>query len=169
MFEGICLIIFFIIGGLAALLAVFFLVMALVRQSKRMFKVGLILAIIPLSLYALTYWFYNIHIPNSNKQQEKAYAGTYVMITSIGTADKAILNMKQPRLILNMNNTFQLDKNEVTLFYGKGTWKAGATDDGQFEFKDNNNSIVFWATPSNNNKLEMDKNFSDRQHVVFVK
>ena len=45
----------------------------------------------------------------------------------------------------------------------EGSWKAR-----EFEFRDKNNSIGFWATPSNN-KLEVGKNFNDRQQVIFVK
>lgn len=169
MFEGIILIIFLIIGGLAALLALFFFIVGLVRHSKTMLKIGLAVAVVPLSLFALTYWFYRIHLPNLNKQQEQEYIGIYVMVSPNNSDDLSSAYRQQPRLILHTDNTFQLDKNDFTAFYGKGTWKAGATDDGQFEFKNNNNSIVFWATPTNNNKLEIDKNLSDRQKVVFVK
>lgn len=168
MFEGIILIIFFIIGGLTALLALFFFVLSIVRQSKRMFKIGLTIAVVPLFLYALTYWFYDIHIPGLNKQEEKEYAGTYVMVSS-NADDLSAAYRQQPKLVLNEDNTFELDKNNFTAFYGKGTWKAGATDDGQFEFRDAGNSILFWATPSDKNKLEIDKNFDDKQRIVFVK
>lgn len=167
--EGLILIVFFIIGGLTALLAIFFFVLAIVRQSKRLFKIGLMIAAVPLFLYALTYWFYDIYIPGLNKQEEKEYAGTYVMVSPNNTDDLSAVYGQQPKLILNADNTFQLDKNGFTAFYGKGTWKAGATDDGQFEFKDLDNSIVFWATPSNKNKLEIDKNFDGKQRIVFVK
>lgn len=169
MFEGIILITFLIVGGLAALLALFFFIVGLVRHSKTLFKIGMAVSVVPLSLFALTYWFYRIHIPNLNRQQEQEYVGTYVMLSPSNSDDLSNAYRQQPRLVLNSDNTFQLDKNNFSAFYGKGTWKAGATDDGQFEFKDNKNSIVFWATPSNNNKLEIDKSFSDRQQVVFVK
>jgi uncharacterized protein with PQ loop repeat len=169
MFEGIILIIFLIVGGLAALLALFFFIVGLVRQSKTMFKTGLAIVVVPLSFFALTYWFYRIHIPNLNRQQEQEYVGIYVLVSSNNSYDMSNAYTQQPRLVLNADNTFQLDKNDFTAFYGKGTWKAGATDDGQFEFKDSKNSIIFWATPSNNNKLEIDSNFSGRQKAVFVK
>jgi hypothetical protein len=169
MFEGIILIIFFIVGGLTALLAVFFFVIAAVRQSKTMFKFGLLTAIVPLFLYSLTYWFYDIHIPKLNKQEEKRYVGTYVKVENNNPDNKEINYTHEIKLILNADNTFQLDQNTFTNFYGKGTWKAGATDDGQFEFRDNTNSIIFWAIPSDENKLEIDKNFNDRQKVVFIK
>jgi hypothetical protein len=169
MFEGIILIIFLIVGGLAALLALFFFIVGLVRHSKTMLKIGLAVAVVPISLFALTHWFYDIHVPDLNRQQEQEYVGTYVTVSPNNSDDVSNAYRQQPRLILNADNTFQLDKNDFTAFYGKGTWKGGATDDGQFEFKDSNNSIVFWATPTGNNKLEIDKNFSDRQKVVFVK
>jgi len=169
MLEGIILIIFLIVGGLTALLAFFFFTFALVRHSKTMLKIGLAVAVVPLSLFALTYWFYRIHVPNLSRQQEQEYIGTYIMVPPNSFNDLDNIYRKQPRLVLNEDNTFQLDKNDFTGFYGYGTWKAGATDDGQFEFKDKRNSIVFWATPSDNNRLEIDKNFSDRQTIVFVK
>ena len=169
MFEGIILIIFLIVGGLTTLLALFFFIVALVRHSKTMLKIGLAVAAVPLSLFVLTYWFYRIHIPNLNRQQEQEYVGAYIMVPPNSFDDLTNIYKQQPRLVLNEDNTFQFDKNDFTGFYGNGTWKAGATDDGQFEFMDNNNSIVFRATPTNNNKLEIDKNFGDRQKVVFVK
>ena len=169
MFEGIILIIFLIVGGLAALLALFFLIVGILRHSKTMLKIGLAVAVVPLSLFALTYWFYRIHVPNLNKQQEQECVGTYVMVSPSSSNEVSNAYGQQPRLVLNRDNTFQLDKNDFTAFYGTGTWKAGATDDGQLEFKDSKNSIVFWATPTGNNKLEIDKNFNDRQQVVFVK
>jgi hypothetical protein len=168
MFEGIILIIFFIIGGLTALLALFFFVIAIIRQSIRIFKIGLTIAVVPLFLYGLTYWFYDIHIAKLNKQEEKEYIGTYVMVSPTAN-DLSAAYGQQPKLVLNADNTFQLDKNDFTAFNGKGTWKAGVTDDGQFEFKDAGNSIVFWATPSNKNKLEIDKNFDSEQRIFFVK
>ena len=165
MFEGIILIIFFIVGGLTALLALFFFVVALVKQSKTMFKIGLAVCIVPLSLYGLTYWFYDIHIPSLNKQTKEKYAGTYIMTHSDDDTTKYI----DVRLTLNSDNTFHLDKNNFTNFAGNGKWKAGATDDGQFEFKDNGNSIKFWASPYNENKLVIDENFNDRRSVTFIK
>ena len=169
MLEGILLILFTIIGGLTTLLALVCIILAIVRKSNRLLKIGTLVALIPLTLFALSYWYYNIHIPKLNKQQEKAYTGTYIMTTTTNIPDNDMINTPPPRLILNADNTFQLEKNSFISFYGKGTWKAGATDDGQFEFKDHNNSTVFWATPSNNNKLEIDKNFNDRQKVTFIK
>ena len=169
MFEGIILIIFFIVGGLTTLLALFFFVLAIVRQSKTMFKIGLGITVVPLSLFALIYCFYYIHIPNLNRKNDKAYAGTYVMILTNDSGDANGVYRQQPQLVLKEDNSFHLDKNHFTSFYGEGTWKSGATDDGQFEFRDKTKSIVFWATPYNNNKLEIDKNFGDRKRVVFVK
>jgi hypothetical protein len=169
MFEGIILIIFLIVGGLAALLALFFFIIGFFRHSKTMLKIGLAVAVVPLSLFVLTPWFYRIRVPNLNRQQEQEYVGTYVMVSPSNADNVSNAYRQQPRLVLNTDNTFELDKNGFTAFYGKGTWKAGATDDGQFEFKDSKNSIVFWAMPMNINKLEIDKNFSDRQPVVFVK
>ena len=120
MFEGIIFIIFLIIGGITALLVLFFFVIAAVRRSKRMLKIGLAIAIIPLSLYALIYWFYDIHIPKLNKQAEKVYAGTYVMI-SPNTSGNTNAGYTQPtRLILNTNNTFLIDKKSSSVFMVKG-------------------------------------------------
>jgi hypothetical protein len=169
MFEGIILITFFIIGGLTSLLAVFFFVLAIVRGSRAMFKIGLGIAIVPLSLYALTYWFYDIHIPKLNKQVKIEYVGTYVLISTNGSDDMGTAYKTQTKLVLKTDNTFWIDKNDFMSFYGEGTWKAGATDNGQFEFKDKRNSIVFWAEPLDSNRLKIDKNFNDRQQVVFVK
>lgn len=169
MFEGIVLIIFFIIGGLTTLLALFFFVIAIIRQSKPLFKFGMLITIVPLSLYGLTYWFYHIHIPDLNKQAEQAYAGIYVMITSDSTGITNSTFKESPQLILNVDNTFHLDRNDFTSFYGKGTWKAGATDEGQFEFKDSINFVIFWAMPSNHNRLEINRDINDRRRLVFVK
>jgi hypothetical protein len=165
MFEVIVLIIFFIVGGLTALLALFFFVVAFVKQSKTMFKIGLAFCIIPLSLYGLTYWFYDNHIPSLNKQTEERYAGTYIMTNNDNDTTEYI-NVK---LTLNNNNTFHLDKNNFTNFVGSGKWKTGATDEGQFEFKDNSNVIIFWASPYNENKLVVDENFNDRRSVTFIR
>jgi len=165
MVEGIVLIIFFIVGGLAALLALFFFVVAVVRQSKTMFKIGLAVCIVPLSLYGLTYWFYDIHIPSLDKQTEEKYAGTYIMTHG----DNDTTKYMGVRLILNSDNTYHLDKNNFTDFAGNGKWKAGATDDGKFEFRDNGNSIKFWASPYNENKLVINENFNDTKRVIFIK
>ena len=165
MFEGIILIIFLILGGLTALLALFFFVVALARKSKTMFKIGLCVCIVPLSLYGLTYWFYDIHIPSLNKQTEERYVGTYIMTHS----DDDTTKFEDVRLTLNKDNTFHLDKNSFTDFAGNGKWKAGATDDGQFEFKDGGNSIKFWASPYNETKLVINESFSESKKVTFIK
>ena len=57
----------------------FFFIVALIRRSKTMVKIGLIVSIIPISAYLLTYWYYEIHIPSLNKQEEEKYSGTYIM------------------------------------------------------------------------------------------
>lgn len=124
------------------MLAFFFFVIAIVRRSKPMFKLGTAVAIAPLSLYALTYWFYDVHIPRLNKQQEKAYAGSYTLIMN-REENTDIPYEKQARLLLNADNTFELGRNDFINFHGKGTWRAGATDDGQFEFRDSNNAVLF--------------------------
>ena len=111
MFEGIILIIFFIVGGLTALLALFFFVFALVRQSKTMFKIGLAVCIVPLFLYGLAYWFYDIHIPSLDKQTEEKYVGTYIMTHGNDDTTKYI----DIRLTLNSDNTFHLDKNSFEI------------------------------------------------------
>jgi len=169
MFEGIILIVFLIIGGLAALLALFFFVLAAFRKSLTMCKTGLALTTIPLLLYAVTYWFYYIYVPKINKQEEKAYAGTYIMVAPYSNDTADSIYKYQPQLILNTDNSFQLDPNDFTSFNGKGTWRAGATEDGHFEFRDNKNSIIFWAEPSNNNKLQIEREGLNTQTITFVK
>jgi hypothetical protein len=169
MFEGIVLIIVLIIGGLAALLALFFFILSGIRRSKTMLTTGLIIVIVPLLLSALAYWYYDVHIPGLIKQEERLYTGTYIM-TARGTSDSSGVGYgKQIKITLNGDNSFQLDINDFTSFNGKGTWKAGATDDGQFEFRDARDSIVFLAMPSNNNMLEINKNFKDRPGIIFIK
>lgn len=169
MFEGILLIAFFIIGGLTALLALLFFVIAAFRKSKTMFKIGLGITTVPLLLYILTYWYYHIHIPELNKRVENAYAGTYVMLASSSVGNSGIKYQQQPQLILNTDNTFKLDQNDFTSFSGKGTWRAGATEDGHFEFRDNKNTIVFWAEPLNNNRLQIETEGLNTQTITFVK
>ncbi|HEY0676854.1 MAG TPA: hypothetical protein VGD17_01165 [Chitinophagaceae bacterium] len=169
MMEGIALIIFSIVGGLSAMLALFFIIMAVVRHSRRMLKLGFIVAIIPVSMFALAYWFYKDRIPGLLKREEISYAGTYIMIASDTTDAMARQFRQQTKITLNADNTFQLDKNNFTSFYGSGTWKAGATDDGQFEFRDTMSNIIFRATPSNHNKLEINKNFTETKRIVFLK
>lgn len=169
MLEGIILIIFFIIGGLTALLALFFFVLAIARKSKRMFKIGLGIAVVPLSFYALTLWFYDIHIPKQNKQVEKVYAGTYVMVWPSTSENFASADAQPPQLTLNTDNTFHLDKNKFIRFYGHGTWRAGATEDGHFEFKDKSNSVIFWAEPSGGNRLGIDIEGLNTQTIEFMK
>ena len=163
--EGIILIISFIIGGLTALLAAFFLVASAVRQSKTMFKIGLSICLIPLSLYGLSYWYYDVHIPRLTKRMEEKYSGTYLMVQ----ADNKTLISSNVKLILSPDNTFQLDENDIMPCIGRGKWKAAATDDGQFEFKDNFNSTQFFASPYNDNRLVINEHFIDRQKVTFMK
>ena len=168
MLESILLIIFFIIGGLAALLALFFFIVAIVRHSKSMFKIGLAITIVPLFLFGVIFWYYDIHIPILNWQIEKSYAGKYVMIPEGDPYHPSYIYGSNPRLILNRDGSFHLDSNHFSRFSGRGTWRSGATDDGQFEFRDNRNAIVFRANPSNNNKLEI-VNHNGGQKLVFVK
>lgn len=168
MFEGIILIIFFIIGALTALLAIFFFIIALVRQSKTMLYFGLGTSIVPLILYGLTFWYYDIHIPALNKKEEMQYVGTYLSDTGKEITENGLPDKKAFKLTLNSDNTFQLEQNEYLRFSGKGTWEAGTTDDGQFTFK-NNGSIIFWATPYNTNRLEVETNTTSREKITFYK
>lgn len=153
MFEGLILIIFFIIGGLTALLAIFFFVIALVRRSKTMLYFGLGISIVPLFLYGLSFWFYDIHIPALNQKEEMQYVGTYLSDTGKEITENGLPDKEAFKLQLYSNNTFQLERNEYLNFSGKGTWEADKTDDGKFTFK-NNGSIVFWATPYDMNRLK---------------
>ena len=134
-----------------------------------MFKTGLSIAIVPLSLYVLTYWFYEIHIPKMNKQIEKVYAGTYVMVWPSISEYTNSAYTQIPQLVLNTDNTFLLDKNKYITFHGQGTWRAGATEDGHFEFRDNKDSIIFWAEPSGGSKLEIVIEGLNTQTLEFVK
>ena len=166
MFEGIILIIFFIIGGLTALLALYFFVIALVRQSKTMFHFGLVSSIVPLFLYVLTFWYYDIHIPSFNKREEIKYVGIYASDTGKEITDNGLPDKKSFKLTLNSDNTFELEENQYLNFSGKGTWKAGGTDDGQFTFE-KDGAIIFWATPYNTNRLEIETNSESK--VIFYK
>ncbi len=150
MFEGIILIIFFIVGGLAALLAIFFFVIALVRQSKAMLLFGLFTSAIPLSLYGLTYWYYDVHIPGLNRELELEYVGTYHSQSPVNSII----------FVLKSDSTFEMKENKYFHFSGKGSWQAGATDDGQFEFK-NGNSLLFWASPLSSGRIEIQKDGID--------
>ena len=150
MIESLLLIIFFIVGGLASLLAIFFFVIALIRNSKIMLYNGLGISVIPLVLWLLTYWFYDVHLPKQNKKEETNYLGTYVLETSN--------SINTTRLKLYSDNLFEIDNIDGMRFSGKGIWKAGKTDDGQLTFYDNNNSIVFWAWPYDNNRIEIEEN-----------
>jgi hypothetical protein len=165
MIEGILFVIFSIVGGLSALAALFFFIVSLVRQSKTMFKLGLAICIVPVSIYGLIFWYYDIHIPRLNRQMEQRYAGTYTM--NVSNSDTNVNT--EVSLVLNRDNTFRLDKNNLINFIGDGKWKAGATDDGQFEFRDNKNSIRFWASPHNDNELVIDRNIKYSRTIIFVK
>ena len=150
MIESLLLIIFFIVGGLAVLLAIFFFVIVVIRKSKSMLYLGLGLSIIPLFLYGLTFWFYDIHLPKQYKQEEINYLGTYEL--------QNFQPNKNFRLTLYSNNIFEIDNIKDLNFSGKGIWKAGQTDDGQLTFYDNDKSIVFWAWPFHNNRIEIEQN-----------
>ncbi len=150
MIESLILIIFFIIGGLASLLAIFFFVFALIRRSKAMFYLGIGVSIIPLVLYALTFWFYDIHLKSQYKQEQIDYLGTYLLQNTSSNENS--------ELKLLTNNIFEIDKIDGIKFSGKGVWKSGQTDDGQLTFYDNHNSIVFWAWPFDNRIIEIEEN-----------
>jgi hypothetical protein len=168
MLEGFILIIFFLIGLLASLLAVLFFVFAAIRGSKTMLKTGLFVTIIPLSLFFISYWFYEIYIPKINKQVERLYVGTYVMLPQVDEKPD-IDNKMRPRLILNSDNTFQLDRNDLIPFHGKGTWRAGETEDGHFGFRDIKDSTIFLAEPLNSNKLGVGIEGLNTQTIEFEK
>jgi len=168
MIESLLLIIFFIVGGLFLLLAVFFFAISAIRKSKTMFKLGIGVLIVPACLYGLTYWYYDIYIANSNKETEKEFVGKYFLISDDDST------YSPTYLKLYEDNTFELGRNNFSTFYGKGVWKAGATDNGQFEFKEskNDNSVIFWATPAkqnNNCMLELNKGLDQRQDLKFIR
>jgi hypothetical protein len=168
MLEGVALIILYVLIGITSMLALILIVISVFRQSKNLFVSGLITAMIPLSLYALSYWYYKVRIPELIRQEENSYAGTY-RITDSDSTDTKDPFVQITKITLYADNTFQLDKNDFTPFHGKGTWRAGATDDGQFEFRDSKKSVVFMAMPSNNSKLEINKHYKDRKTIVFQK
>ncbi len=120
----------FIIGGLTEFLALYFFAIALVRQSKTMFYFGLASSIIPLMPCGLTFWYYYIKIPSSNKRDEMKFVGFYAPVTRKEITDKGLPDKKSFRLTLNVDNTFELEENQYLNSSGKGTWKARATDDG---------------------------------------
>jgi len=168
MFEGILLIIFAIIGGMTTLPVVFFIIVGILRHSKTMIRIGCLVALIPLTLFCLVYWFYDIHIPNHYKKQKLDYIGTYTLISSDDTKSENEAE-SLPKLTLYPNDTFEISKSSYLFYFGKGTWKVGATDEGQFEFKDSLNTTIFRAMPSNNNKLEIDKFLNKDKEIVFIK
>jgi len=100
-----------------------------------------------------------------NKQIEEKYLGTFIM-TYRGDDTTKYLDVK---MTLKGDNKFHLDKNDFTDFSGNGFCKSGATEDGQFVFRDMSNSIIFWASPYNENKLIIDEYFNDRRRITFIK
>lgn len=167
MFEGIILILISIIVGLTTMLALFLLISGLVKKSKPLIQIGLIICIIPAFLIGLFYWYYNIHLPNINKQEESKYTGTYFLQMTPGTDSG---DFKTPKtLILHADNTFELNKSEVFDYSGHGSWRSGATDDGQLEFKNDQGHILFWAMPINYNRLEINPDMQGRHVIIFQK
>ena len=158
MIESFLLLIFFIIGGIASLFAVFFFVIALIRRSKTMFYLGLGISVVPLFLYGLTFWYYNIHMSGQYQQEQTNYLGTYVL--------QSPHSNEELTLILYSNNAFEIDRIKGFTFSGKGFWKAGQTEEGQLTFYNSQNSIVFWAWPYDNNRIEIEENSIQ---FIFIK
>ena len=166
MLEGILLIIFFIVGGLTAIAAIFFLLTALFRKSKAMLTFGIFASIVPIVLYLITYWYYDIFIPRQNKLEETEYVGKYISNTGKELTEDGLPDKNFFHLTINSNNTFDLEINNYINFSGQGQWNSGETDDGQLTFKDRN-SIVFWATPISNNSIEVE--MSNGNKIIFYK
>lgn len=147
------------------LLSLFFFGAAIIRPSKTMLKIGLAVSVIPLSLYGINYWYYHIHVPRLNKKTEQSYLGSYRMLLNENDTTGNI----RVQLTLNDDNTFFLDSNDVINFAGKGKWRAGATDAGDFEFTDDDDSLKFLVSPYSENKLMINENFIDRKSLFFIK
>jgi hypothetical protein len=166
MIEAILNIVLLGVIALSTVLAGFFLVVAAVRHSKTMLRIGLVIIVLPVAICGVMYWYYHFHIPGLNKDIESEYVGTYILHEKDGDLPKG---GNKVTLQLNRDNTFYLAKNTFSSFSGFGLWRSGATDDGRFEFEYQKKSARFYASPLNGNQLVIDLDFTNRTAVTFVK
>jgi len=71
MFTDIFFIILIIVGIVASIPAAIFIIAGLIKKARATIIIGLFLALCSLFCFGFNYWYYNIHIPGIQNQEEQ--------------------------------------------------------------------------------------------------
>jgi hypothetical protein len=175
MLESLLFILLTLIGGLFLLISLIVITFGLAKKSRKLKKIGLGIGIVPLFCFGIIAYYYLIAVPSLNNSQMEEFSGTYLLANSAQQLLKMNGFSENPKLTLNPDGTYQFDSIPGLGLGKRGLWKTGGID-GQFEFHDENGSLMEWGMPNgggNNCGLSFDyendkTEFSGMEQIHFT-
>jgi len=169
MLESLLFIFLIVVGGMFIVISLIILLVGLFRKSSKLKKIALEIGIVPILSFGLIAFWYLITVPSFNNSQMKDFAGTYEIHNSNELLSKNESDKNKPKLNLLADGTYKFGRIEGVSLEKNGTWKTGGID-GQFEFFDNNERLIEFASPfggDGNEKIIF--NLYDSNEVRFMK
>ena len=164
MLESLIFIFLIFVGGVFLIVSLIFLLIGAIKKSSKLKKIALKTGIVPIMCFGLIAFWYMIAIPSFNNSEMEEFSGTY----EIQTADKRIDKTKT-KLKLFADGTYKFIGEENVKIAKSGTWKTGGID-GHFEFYDENENLIEFASPFGGNGNEkIIFNLYDSNELRFLK
>lgn len=163
MLESVLFIILTFVGGLFFIISLIFLIFGAIHKSSKLKKIAFVIGVVPIICFGMIAFWYVIAIPSFNNSQMETFSGTY---ESYKSENELLTNNK---LILLEDGTYKFEGMKGFRLEKNGTWKTGGID-GQFEFYDNNERLIEFASPfggDGNEKIIF--NLYDSNEVTFMK
>ena len=160
MLESLLFMFLIFIGGIFLIASLVILLFGIIKKSSKTRKFAFVVGIVPFICFGLIAFWYGIAIPSFNKNEMKEFSGTY----KIEELEKDSCNLK-----LLENGTYEFFGKTTLRLRKNGTWKTGGID-GQFEFYDNNDNLIEFASPfGGDGTLKIIFNLYESDEVRFEK
>jgi len=164
MLESLLFIFLIFVGGIFLIISLIVLLFGAIKKSSKLKKIALGIGIVSIMCFGLIAFWYMIAIPSFNNSEMEKFSGTY----EIQRIEKGI-DKTNSKLNLFTDGTYKFIGEENVGISKSGTWKTGGVD-GHFEFYDENENLIEFASPFGGNGNEkIIFNLYDSNEVRFVK
>jgi 4-amino-4-deoxy-L-arabinose transferase-like glycosyltransferase len=164
MLESLLFIFLILIGGTFLIISLIVLLIGVNKKSSKLKKIALGIGIVPIMCFGLIAFWYIIAVPSFNNSEMEEFSGTYEIQTIEKGTDKS-----NSKLNLFADGTYKYIGEENVRIAKRGTWKTGGID-GHFEFYDENENLIEFASPfGGNGNKKIIFNLYDSNEVRFVK
>lgn len=164
MLESLLFLFFILVGGIFFIISLIFFLLGAVKKSSKLKKIASVIGFFPILCFVLFVSWYTIAIPSFNNTQMEKFSGTYEIETIAKGIEKT-----NTKLNLFTDGTYKFIGDKNVGIAKSGTWKTGGID-GRFEFYDENENLIEFASAFRDNGNEkIIFNLYDLNEIRFIK